>query len=133
MNLIIAENINKVYPLVATNKQRVHGMLKILFNKDNEIGKHVLKDISFTVEKGESLAIIGNNGAGKSTLLKILSDVIQPTSGTYKIHGAVGALLELGSGFDPEYTGIENLNSRFWKYLNKLAFSPSLALEVYFT
>ncbi|MCX7552646.1 polysaccharide ABC transporter ATP-binding protein [Marinicella sp. S1101] len=109
MSLIKIENINKFYPHVATNQQRVRGMLKILLNKNDDSGKHILKDISFSVNKGESLAIIGKNGAGKSTLLKIISSVIQPTSGRFEINGTVGALLELGSGFDPEYTGIENL------------------------
>lgn len=109
MKLVEINKINKFYPHVVTNQQRVKGMLKILLNKTDKNGAHVLQDISFDVYKGESLAIIGNNGAGKSTLLKILSGVIQPTSGTFAVHGKVGALLELGSGFDPEYSGIENL------------------------
>lgn len=109
MNLIKTKQLNKFYPNVATNKERVKGMLRILLNRGDSSGKHVLKDVCFEVNKGESLAIIGNNGAGKSTLLKILSGVIQPTSGSFQVNGAVGALLELGSGFDPEYTGLENL------------------------
>lgn len=109
MSLIEISNIHKSYPLIANNKQRVKGMFKILFNQSDVEGKQVLKDISFKVNKGESLAIIGKNGAGKSTLLKILSGVIQATSGDFKVSGKIGALLELGSGFDPEYTGIENL------------------------
>ncbi len=68
-----------------------------------------LKDVSFAIEKGESLGIIGPNGAGKSTLLKILSRVISPTSGWAEIHGKVGALLEVGAGFHPDLTGRENL------------------------
>lgn len=109
MKLVEIKNINKFYPHVVTNKQRVKGMLKILFNRDETEGAHVLKNINLEVNKGESLAIIGHNGAGKSTLLKILSGVIQPSSGYFKVNGKVGALLELGSGFDPEYSGIENL------------------------
>ncbi len=109
MLLITADNINKSYPLVANNKQRVKGMLNILFNRNDANGKQILKNINFKVIKGDSLAIIGKNGAGKSTLLKILSGVIQATSGHFHINGQIGALLELGSGFDPEYTGIENL------------------------
>ncbi|MEZ5470534.1 MAG: polysaccharide ABC transporter ATP-binding protein [Marinicella sp.] len=109
MELIKINNINKFYPHVVTNKQRVKGMLKILFNRNENDGAHILKDINLTVNKGESLAIIGHNGAGKSTLLKILSGVIQPSSGSFKVNGKVGALLELGSGFDPEYSGMENL------------------------
>lgn len=109
MPIIEINNINKFYPHVSNNKQRVYGMLNILFNRVDEGGKHVLKDINLKVEKGESLAIVGKNGAGKSTLLKIISGVIQATSGSYQINGGIGALLELGSGFDPEYTGMENL------------------------
>lgn len=109
MNIITVNNINKYYPQIATNKQRVKSMLKILSNRKDEAGKHVLKDISFEVNSGESLAIIGKNGAGKSTLLKVISGVIEATSGDFSVNGSIGALLELGSGFDPEYTGIENL------------------------
>lgn len=109
MKLLELNNINKVYPHVANNKQRVRGMLNILFNRMETDGAHVLKDINLNVYKGESLAIIGHNGAGKSTLLKIISGVIEATSGELTVACGIGALLELGSGFDPEYTGIENL------------------------
>jgi len=109
MTLIQVKNLNKSYPQVGNNQQRVKGMFNILFNRKDSDGKEVLKDINFEVTEGESLAVIGKNGAGKSTLLKILSGVIQPSSGQFNISGRIGALLELGSGFDPEYTGIENL------------------------
>ncbi|MCX7544072.1 ABC transporter ATP-binding protein [Marinicella gelatinilytica] len=109
MPLVEIKNLNKFYPAVTTNKQRVKSMWNILTNKPIKSGVHVLDNISITVKKGESLAIIGRNGAGKSTLLKALSGVIQPTSGEIIVNGSIGALLELGSGFDPEYTGIDNL------------------------
>lgn len=68
-----------------------------------------LKDISINIESGESLALIGRNGSGKSTLLQIISKILQPTEGSVIINGKIAALLELGSGFNPEFTGRENV------------------------
>jgi ABC-type polysaccharide/polyol phosphate transport system ATPase subunit len=75
---------------------------------------YALKDISFEVEKGEVLGIIGNNGAGKSTLLRLVAGIYQPDSGSVKVNGTISALLSLGAGFENELSGIDNI------YLNSL-------------
>ena len=77
--------------------------------KDHSHDFHALKGISFHVEKGESLAVIGSNGAGKSTLLSVVTGLTAPDKGTVKVNGRVAALLELGSGFHPDLTGAENV------------------------
>src|ERR1700690_4022942 len=69
-----------------------------------------LKDINLGVPKGETLGIIGNNGAGKSTLLKVIARILSPTAGSVTVNGTIAPLIELGSGFDMELSGIENIH-----------------------
>lgn len=83
---------------------------KIIFAKKDKYEIHqVLDDVSFTIEKGEAVGLIGHNGCGKSTTLKLLTRIIYPDSGEISIDGRVSSLLELGAGFHPDMTGRENI------------------------
>jgi ABC-type polysaccharide/polyol phosphate transport system ATPase subunit len=85
-------------------------LLKDLLRKKARVENFVaLKDVSFTVDSGEVIAIIGKNGAGKSTLLKILAQVLPPTSGKVKVTGSIAPMIALGAAFHPELTGAENV------------------------
>jgi len=107
--LVQLKNISKVFPKDVDGKGNMASMWRILLGRKTIQVSQVLHDIDLEIQRGQSLAIIGVNGAGKSTLLKIISGVIQASDGDMEIHGSIGALLELGSGFDPEYSGYENL------------------------
>mgnify|MGYP000053918114 CR=1 FL=1 len=105
---IKVQNLSKVYKLYDKPLDRMKESLS--FSKKVYHKKHyALNNISFDVKKGETIGIIGVNGSGKSTLLKIIAGVLNPTYGDVIINGRVSALLELGAGFNPEYTGIENI------------------------
>ena len=101
-------NISKSYSTYGSSIQRV---LSLLLGKQREASGSfsALSDVSFTVHKGETLGIIGSNGAGKSTLLQVICGTLYPTSGSVSVEGKLAALLELGAGFNPEFTGRENV------------------------
>ncbi len=105
---ISVENISKTYRLYKKPADRVKEVLNP-FRKKYHYPFQALKDISFEVSLGESLGIIGVNGSGKSTLLQIISGVLNSTSGSVTVQGKISAMLELGAGFSPEFTGRENV------------------------
>lgn len=105
---IKVENLSKVYKLYNSHVDRLKESLSP-FRKKYHHDFYALRDISLNIKKGESVGIIGHNGSGKSTLLKIITGVLTPTSGSVTVHGKISALLELGAGFNPELTGIENV------------------------
>jgi len=100
------KNLTKVYKLYSKPSDR---LIEIFFRRKKHKVFYANKNISFNLKKGETLGIIGINGAGKSTLLKQIAGVIEPTSGEIIKYGKVTALLELGTGFNPEFTGIDNI------------------------
>lgn len=106
--IIEADDLSKSYKLYAHAGDRLKEVF--LLNRRLFHTEHVALDrLSFSVERGETFCVIGENGSGKSTLLQILAGIMQPTTGTVAVHGRVTALLELGSGFNPEFSGRENV------------------------
>lgn len=105
---ISVDNVSKVYKLFTKPADRVIDALHLApWKKVPE--HHALNDVSFEVKQGEMVGIIGTNGSGKSTILKIITGVLHPTKGDVTVNGRISALLELGAGFNREYTGIENI------------------------
>lgn len=106
-NTVIKFNkVTKIYKLYKNDKRR---LLSIFFKNVPYKEKKAVNNVSFEVKQGEAVALFGKNGAGKSTILKMITGVTFPTSGKIDVKGRVSALLELTSGFDPEFTGRENI------------------------
>ncbi len=105
---IVLDHVSKIYTL---DRARPRSFQEFFMRRRSSRGEvfQALQDISFTIEPGERVALIGTNGSGKSTLLKLISQVIVPTSGTIKTEGRIAGLLELGTGFHPDLTGRENI------------------------
>ena len=108
MEAIIIRDLYKTFRLSHEKAGSLKAMF-LSFRRHNYEDVHALNGISLTINAGETVAIVGKNGSGKSTLLSILSKVYKPTSGEVILNGRVSGLLELGAGFQPELTGIENI------------------------
>lgn len=104
--LIEFNNVYKEYKLYKNERQR---FLNVFLKGKRNIKRIAANYLSFKINKGERVAILGSNGAGKSTILKLITSVCYPTEGTVTVNGRVAALLELSSGFDSEFTGRENI------------------------
>ena len=109
--LLALHGIGKDYARAAKRSGHVRLLFELLRGEPPKDRYCALDDVSFTLQRGQSLGVIGENGAGKSTLLKIIAGVIPPTRGTLAVNGKIGALLELGSGFHPEYTSRQKRSS----------------------
>ncbi|MDI6896841.1 ABC transporter ATP-binding protein [Methanocella conradii] len=107
---IVVENVSKCYRIPLEKKRTVYENIVGLFSGNKGYEEFwALKDVSFTVKRGETFGVIGPNGSGKSTLLKMLAGVLYPDSGRIKVNGKVAPFLELGVGFQPELTAKENI------------------------
>ncbi len=108
-----AIEVNHVSMLFRLNRERVDNakeyFIRLLTRKLHYTEFWALKDVSFKVEKGDRVGVMGFNGAGKSTLLKTIAGVLKPTMGNVKVTGIIAPMLELGAGFDPNYSGAENI------------------------
>jgi len=110
MAVIEVKDLNVTYRVLMNRTSSMKELFRDVLNRKARVIDFVaLKDVSFTVDKGEVVAILGRNGAGKSTLLKVLAGVLPPTKGTAKVNGKIAPMIELGAGFHPEMTGAENV------------------------
>ncbi|MGL4338448.1 MAG: ABC transporter ATP-binding protein [Turicibacter sp.] len=105
---ISVRGLKKLYKLYGSEKARLKEALNP-FNRKYHTEFYAMNGVSFDIKKGEIIGIVGKNGAGKSTLLKMITGVVTPTQGDIKVNGKISSLLELGAGFNPEMTGLENI------------------------
>lgn len=126
MSLIQFQAVSKSYPIYSSPSDRLKELLTFNRRKFHQ-DFWALRDVSFEIPRGETFCIVGENGSGKSTLLQIVAGILAPSSGTAAVNGRVSALLELGSGFNPEFSGRDNV------YLNAaiLGFSSAQIDRVY--
>ena len=126
-----AIEVNHVSMLFRLNRERVDNakeyFIRLLTRKLHYTEFWALKDVSFKVEKGDRVGVMGFNGAGKSTLLKTIAGVLKPTMGSVKVAGTIAPMLELGAGFDPNYSGAENI----YLYGATMGFSRKFINEKY--
>lgn len=126
-----AIEVNHVSMLFHLNRERVDNakeyVIRFLTRKLSFTKFWALKDVSFKVEKGDRVGVLGFNGAGKSTLLKTIAGVLKPTTGNVKVSGVIAPLLELGAGFDMNYSGAENI----YLYGATMGFSRKFIEEKY--
>lgn len=106
MHLLQADSLTKIFRLYQKPSDRLR---ELVWRRPYHRIYTALKRVSFTLQPGETLGIVGQNGSGKSTLLKILTGVLLPDTGSYQINGRIAGLLELGTGFNPEFTGLDNI------------------------
>lgn len=108
--MVEAVNLGKLYAIFNRPEDRLKQMMFGRLTGRKWYREHwALREVNFTIRRGEAIGIIGRNGAGKSTLLQLITGIMAPTTGSVRIHGRVAALLELGAGFNPEFTGRENV------------------------
>jgi lipopolysaccharide transport system ATP-binding protein len=110
--LVRLKGVSKFYPRVHRPRERLRAFASLMAGRDIREGAEVLHDVSLEISRGQTFGIIGENGAGKSTLLKVLTGVISPSRGSVEVNARVAALLELGAGFQPEFSGIDNVKMK---------------------
>lgn len=110
--LVRLEGVSKFYPRVHKPGERLRAFASVLAGREPQSGAQVLDNISLEIHPGQSFGIVGENGAGKSTLLKVLTGVISPSKGAVEVNARVAALLELGAGFQPDFSGIDNVKMK---------------------